>query len=173
MSKEGSLKATVVVDFGGGEDSSSLIRVELDPDLNVDAEGEFKSVFNEGDEIYIAIHKLVPSVTINEILTTTGDIHLVEIDRISLRKEKGIFVYEGAKVELNYVPYSRPNFMWFGPGPNTVSVTGRSVEVSDYPHIGDVSYLIKTDIYRYTPVSSLNFIDDQYLVGLVIKGEKL
>ena len=44
--------ATIVVEFGTGADSSAFVAVELDDHLNKDADGETKTQFNPGDQVW-------------------------------------------------------------------------------------------------------------------------
>ena len=50
------MKETSVLNFTVSSGSSDIGLVEIDPILNVDSEGNAKSSFSEGEEIYIAVH---------------------------------------------------------------------------------------------------------------------
>lgn len=165
------VKATVVIDFGAGIDTSSLLRVELDNYLNVDENGDEKTSFAAGDEVFVAVHKLDSRASVVKIEATSGWIYLVQTGAVRTRSDNGLLFYEGNSVELGYVPDSNPSFSWFGPPPSSINVNGRSVTVTDMPKIGNATYNILADIYRYVPPASITFIEDQFLVGIGITGE--
>ena len=47
-----SVQSTIVVEFGDGADSSGFVAMELDETLNLDSDGNVKTSFAPGNEVW-------------------------------------------------------------------------------------------------------------------------
>lgn len=163
-------KTTFVVAFGEGADTGSNVVVELEPSLNLDSDGNVKSSFSPGDEVYFTIH-YPPNLRVGDVSTTSGG--ALFISRGEFRREQGgvLFVTPDDDVMLQHTPSSPLTFFWFGKV-GQLSISGAAVKATNAPCIGDVSYMMLADLYRFSPPPEMVMNPEgQFQVGIVITME--
>ena len=163
-------KTTFVVEFGEGASSDSGVVVELEPSLNVDASGREKTSFAPGDEVFFTVH--YPSnLRIGAVKVTSGDASFFgrrEFDR----SQTGLFfVTADDPISLPHTPSSPLSFFWYG-REGQLKVSNREIRALNAPCVGDVSYKIMADLYRYVPPAEMTVnADGQFISGVVIVME--
>ena len=160
-------KTTFVVSFGEGAASDSGVVVELEPSLNVDEEGNEKSSFAPGDEVYFTVH-YPTTLRVKAVEVTSGDVHFISRSEFDRELSGAFFVDVETAVSLPHIPASPLTFFWYGKV-GQLSVTGRDIKAVNPPCIGDISYKMLADLFRYVPPADMAMNNDgQYLSGVVI-----
>ena len=105
------MKETSVLNFSSSSSSSDIGLVEIDPILNIDPEGNTKSSFNEGEEIYLAVHYDPDKYSVSSFLTTTGSLIYVGRQKTT-RKMESLFFQENTSTILYNRQYKRYYLVW-------------------------------------------------------------
>ena len=142
------MKATVVVQFGQGANSSALVLVELDGELNRTADDQEKTQFFPGDRPVWLVHHDA-TVRIGSVACSSGMIQaLGQVTRT--RTQQMPFPAREA-IDLPYVPAGGVSVQWYGNNGGLVQA-GRSVRATGtVPAIGEVSYPVRFSQYRLIP----------------------
>ena len=141
--------ATIVVEFGTGADSSAFVAVELDDRLNVDAEGEVKTQFNPGDQVWFWVQH-DPSLRIDRVRATSGMV--VSAGSASRTRDQQCTWTGEASVELSHIPAGSPTLTWYGNVGTGLSRDGRKLRVAgNTPCTADAVVPINVHLYRYVP----------------------
>lgn len=163
-------KTTFVVSFGEGVSQDSGVVVELEPSMNVGEDGAEKTSFAPGDEVYFTVH-YPASLRVGSVATTSGEAYKVGRGEFN-REQAGIFFVDpDTSVSLQHTPSSPLTFFWFGKV-GQLDINGREMKAVNAPCVGDVSYKIVADLYRYVPpaIMPLN-TDNRFISGVVINME--
>jgi len=160
--------ASIVIKFGESVDGAgSPAVIELDGELNVDAEGNVKTTFQAGDEPRILLHFDTDLYFIENIKLSSGMVVPMG-DVVRGRSGSFDFVDQDAKANLPYIPAGGVAWQWFGNIPvlsrnkNAVSVSGGSL-----PATGDVTYDVKFKSYKLFPPTITLGVDEVYRILIV------
>ena len=165
------MKETSVLNFTVSSGSSDIGLVEIDPILNVDSEGNAKSSFSEGEEIYIAVHFDPDKYVLSNFFTTTGSLLYVGKQR-TYRKIESLFFQESTST-ISYIIDGIKEITWYGPT-ESVSYSYNVLTSSLTPVLIDISIYTFVEIFKYIPS---DFVDltkfDSFPVGIVFNLESL
>lgn len=156
---------TLVVDFGAGADSSAFVAMEFDEPLNLDDDGNAKTSFDPGDEVWFWIQH-AETLRIDRVVATSGMVVDCGIVRRSRDQE---LTFTGVdSVELSHIPAGNPSLTWYGNEGNGLTRTGRSVSVSgNTPCTCDAVIPIDVHLYRFVPPVLALGADETYRVVIV------
>ena len=162
---------TIVVKFGESVSAAdqALFVVELDNELNVDSEGEVKSQFFPGDEIFFLMHYDHSKMVVKAIKNTDGAVVVMgEVGRS--KTEEMLFEASDAPVELQHTPSSGPSAKWYG---RTSALTrdGRSVTAASTPCLGDITYSYTATSAKLIPPALTLAADEEFPIAIVIYVE--
>ena len=163
------MKETIVLSFDSST-SSDIGVLEVDPNLNVDSDGNVKSSFSPGDKIYLSVHFDEDKYTISNFISSTGDIQLIgrQAGKRTLEQQ---FLQE-TTTDLQYIIYELINTVWYGPQ-GVISYSYNKVTSSIIPCVVDLNFYIVSYIYVYTPDSYVNLEDkDSFPVGIIFNLEE-
>lgn len=165
-----SVGATIVVEFGQGADSSAFVAVELDDTLNVDGEGEAKSQFGPGDEVWFWLQHDV-SLRVGRIACTSG---MVVDCGLARRQREQELTWTGEEaVELSHIPAAAPVLTWHGNVGTGLSRDGRSMRITgNLPCTADAVIPIDVHLYRFVPPALSLAAGRTYRVVVVIHMEE-
>jgi len=140
---------TLVVEFGDGADASEFVAFEFDETLNLDADGNAKTSYSPGDEVWFWLQHDV-TLRLDRIAATSGMVVSCGTVRRS-REQELIFTGEDA-ITLSHVPSGNPTFTWYGNVGSGISRSGRSVSVSGKtPCVCDAVIPIEVRLFRFIP----------------------
>lgn len=156
---------TIVVSFGEAVSSDALFVVELDDTLNMDGEGNVKTSFFPGDNVYFLMH-YDANLAIKSIETTSG---MVDRQGSVVRQNLMEIFFQSTDDEhdLPHNPSSHPTGTFDG-RQSVLTRKGRKVKAVSTPCIGDISYSYVADLAMYIPPAITLEEDEQYMVGIVI-----
>lgn len=141
--------ATIVVEFGQGADSSAFVAVELDDHLNRDADGEVKSAWQPGDQVWWWVQH-DPSLRIDRVRCTSGMV--VSGGTVSRSRDQQLTWTGDEAVELSHIPSGSPTLKWYGNVGTGLSRDGRRMSVTGgLPCTADAIVPISVHLYRYVP----------------------
>lgn len=162
--------ATIVVQFGEGADSAAFVVVELDETLNLDTEGEAKSQFTPGDEVWWWLQH-DPTLRIGLIECTSGMV--VKCGPARRQREQELtWTGVDAQVELSHIPASAPALTWYGTIGAQFQVAGRQATVTgNTPCTCDAVIPIEVQLYRFVPPPLTLAGEEKYRVVVVITME--
>ena len=142
--------ATIVVEFGTGADSSAFVAVELDDQLNVDAEGEVKTQFHPGDEVWFWLQWDASALRLDRIRATSGQV--VDCGSASRTRDQQLTWTGDEAVELSHIPAGSPTLRWYGNVGSGLSRDGRKLRVAgNTPCTADATIPISVRLCRYVP----------------------
>lgn len=142
------MKATIVVQFGQGANSSALVVVEMDGELNKDSEGNEKTQFIPGDRPVWLVHH-DSTVRIGSVACSSGMIQA--LGQVMRTRTQQLSFPSREAVDLPYVPAGGVSARWYGNNGN-LTVSGRSVRATGtVPAIGLVSVPVRFWQYRLIP----------------------
>lgn len=162
---------TRVLSFG--EDtagSGTLIVAEIDVDMHLDDEGNAKSSFLPGEEVFALIHH-DPEIKIIRVSDTAGG----DLQRIGLvtrvRTQQMTFTHAEDKEELPHIPNTVPTASWYGRS-SGLALDGRQLQAAGAPCLGEITYSFAAEQYKYRlPVGIEVAVGEQFPVDLVIEYE--
>ena len=144
------MKATIVVQFGQGANSSALVVVELDGELNKDSEGNEKTQFVPGDRPVWLVHH-DSTVRIGSVACSSGMIQ--PLGQVTRTRSQQMQFPAREATDLPHNPSGNPTVRWYGNN-GALSRTGRSVRATGtIPAIGEVGYPVQFHQYRLIPPS--------------------
>jgi hypothetical protein len=159
---------TIVVKFGDDVSSNALFVVELDEEMNRDGQGEVKSQFYPGDQVWLLMH-YDSNLVIKDVRTTSGDI--VRQGTVTRsHTEETLFADADTPVELPHNPYGGLGASWFGRS-SALSVSGRQVTAESTPCIGNVTHSFLAELWMYTPPPLSLVADQEYPAAIVVYVE--
>lgn len=163
-----SVAATVVVQFGTGVDSSALVVVELDGEVNLDLEGKEKTSFAPEDSPFFLVHHDA-ALRVERVTCSSG---MVSGGALVVRSRSQQLQFAGEESQdLPHLPASSPTWQWYGNAPQ-ISRDGRTLTPSGaLPAIGEASYRIKARQYQLTPPPLVLVGDENYPILIVIHME--
>ncbi len=149
------VEATIQIEFGDVDASDSLVVLEFDDVLNVDSEGDPKTSFAPGDDIYFRLQTSL-GVVIEDIVPTDGTVQplgaiareAVEISTFLSREE-----LTPTKIALKYIPFGSIVIEYIGRnGVVTRSQTASSVieyegDIAFTPFLAEFTYTYLPSIY--------------------------
>ena len=142
--------ATIVVEFGTGADSSAFVAVELDDRLNKDANGEVKTSFHPGDEVWFWLQWDAAALRLDRVRATSGQV--VACGTASRTREQQCTWTGDEAVELSHIPAGSPALKWYGNVGSGLSRDGRKLWVTgNTPCTADATVPISVHLYRYVP----------------------
>lgn len=167
-------RATLVIRFGEGADSSAYVAAEWDGLLNADADGNLPTSWLPGDQPWFWVQH-DPSLRVGSIVPTgrSGDVVDCGLTSRNVEKEEVTWTEEGQAIELQRLPDGMPTIAWYGEPGTGLARSIRSLTVAaGIPCTGDASYPYTVHLYRYHPPQlSLSTEQDTYRTVLVITME--
>lgn len=156
---------TLVVEFGAGADSAAFVAMELDETLNLDDEGNEKTGFAAGDEVWFWLQH-ADTLRIDRIASTSGMV--VDCGVVRRSRNQELTFTSTDSVELSHIPANNPSYTWCGNEGAGLARNNRSVSVSgNTPCTCDAVIPIDVHLYRFIP-PPLELADDQtYRVVIV------
>ena len=156
---------TFVTQFGKGADSSAFVVMELDETLNLDADGNEKTTWSPGDEIWFWIQHDA-SLVIDRVVATSGMV--VDCGSARRSRSQALIFTSTDSVELSHIPAKNPTYTWYGNQGSGLSRNGRSVSVSgNTPCTCDVEIPIDVHLYRFVPPDLELGSEETYRVAIV------
>lgn len=142
------VEATTLVEFGDVDPASVLVVLELDNILNVDSEGNNKTSFAPGDDIFFRL-QVSSGVVIEDIIPTDGTVqNLGAVSRSS--EETTVFLSREAdnptKKTLSYIPNGSISITYIGRSGSVsrAQKTNLSVEytgdINSVPFLAEFTY---------------------------------
>jgi hypothetical protein len=167
--------ATCRVTFGESSESDAYAVLELDETLNLDADGEPKATFAEGDTIWFLMH-VQPGWVPSLAYQTDGQVSYVgQVTR--LRTQKGVvWSPENLSIDLTYYPVGEVAVDWQGNEIDLLPPLGRTLKALLDPlnvmARADLTYTVSFDLYRFDPPAGLVLAEDQdYQIDAMITLE--
>ena len=162
------MKATVVVQFGQGANSSALVLVELDGELNRTADDQEKTQFFPGDRPVWLVHHDA-TVRIGSVACSSGMIQ--PLGQVTRTRTQQMQFPAGEAMDLPYVPAGAVSVQWYGNNGGLVQ-TGRSVRATgSVPAIGEVSVPVRFSQYRLIPPALSLAGEETWPVLIVVEME--
>ena len=163
------MKETTVLTFDSSS-SSDIGVLEIDPNLNVDSDGNVKSSFQPKEKIYLSLHFDENKYVVNSFISSTGDIQLVgkQAGKRSIEQQ---FLQE-ATTDLQYIVYELINTVWYGPQ-GVISYSYNKITSTIVPCIVDLNFYIVSYIYVYIPDEYVNLENkDSFPVNIISNLEE-
>jgi hypothetical protein len=161
--------ATVVVEFGTGADSSALVVVELDDEMNKNSKGEEITTFEPGMLAYFLVHYDTSLLYIGSVKSSSGGVTGGSLVSRS-RKQQLSFTQVDEGQDLPHIPSGSVSYEWYGNAPS-VTANGRNLKADFVPAICDATYSIGAKQYCLIPPEMSLVGDEQYPVLIVITME--
>lgn len=159
------------------DDVNGDIIMELDDELNLDANGEKGNTsFSPGDTVYFRIQNNSSSLTVGKILSTDGSIYEHAIAKSRSMQDQYLWTDDNTENELSYRPSSALEVISYG---NIATVVRAGIfkiiapltKGDKSPALTDITYDSKFDIYKLiTPEIELES-DETYEVVIVLYTE--
>lgn len=168
------MAVSLVVEFGQGVDEDSALAVaELDGTRNVDSEGNERSQFLPGDEVYFLVHH-DNSVYIDRVTPTDGMV--VAMDSDTQEREQQLLFVNDEQQQLTYLPGGALVHDWMPGGANRDVGFTRvnrqvSVAASSAPCIENLTYPVNFQLYRLIPPALNLSSGETYSIAVVIYME--
>lgn len=162
------MAVSLVVEFGTGVDADSTAGVaELDPVRNVDSEGNQRSQFVPGDEVYFLVHH-DSSVYIDRVASTDGMV--VAMGPETQDREQQLLFTNDEQQQLTYVPGGALVHDWMGRVGNGFTRTDRQVQVTaaDVPCIENLTYPVNFQLFRLVPPALNLAAGETYSIAVVV-----
>lgn len=161
------MEATIVVQFGQDASSQALVKIELDEQMNVDADGNEKTSFQPGDTPYFLVHH-DSTLRVQKVECSSGMVQSFgTVGRA--RTQRAQWVNTDA-VELEY-EVSDPSFEWFG-NDAIPTVVGRSMTPTGaVPAICDISMMVSFEQFKLIPPELTLSEGDDWPVLVVVTME--
>jgi len=164
-----SVQSTIVVEFGDGADSSGFVALELDETINLDSDGNVKTSFDPGDEVWFWLQH-ADTLRVGSVAATSGMVVACGIARRS-REQELTFAGDGSQT-LSHIPARNPEYTWYGNVGSGMSRDGRTLTVAgNIPCTCDAVIPIDVHLYRFIP-PPLELADEAtYRVVIVVTME--
>ncbi len=166
------VESTIVVEFGEGVDSSELVVVELDGEVNLDADGKEKTSFSPDDTPGFIVHYDETKLRIDRVECSDGSVSSGSLVTRS-RVRQLSFTNTDDSQELAHIPDGEVVFEEHGNNPAIV-VDARKVKAAgQVPAIGKATYDIRCRAYRLTPPDLELEGDQTYPILVVVYMEAI
>lgn len=144
------VESTIVVEFGEGVDNSELVVVELDGEVNLDADGNEKTSFSPDDSPGFIVHYDETKLRIDRVECSDGSVSSGSlVSRIRTRQLQ--FTNTDDSQQLSHIPDGEVELEEYGNNPAIVQ-DGRKIRAAGLvPSIGKATYDIRCRAYRLTP----------------------
>ncbi len=168
-------KATTVLEYGDAASRDAFVVAGLDAVLNADAEGNARSSFAPGEEIYLFVHH-DGTVRVNKIIPSLPGTITPLGGAVRKATEQHVFKgYPDNANDLGYIAAGLPSAVWYGRS-SVLGVSGSKVKANPGYCIGDLTYNYLVELYRYTPGSAPQVAEDEtfplrFFVNLESKNE--
>ena len=162
--------STLVVAYGDDvAEADQTAVVELDGTLNLDSDGETKTQFAPGDEVYFLVHHDADLV-IDKVVPTDGTV--VAMGAVSRSREADLLFVDEDAVSLSYLPAGSLSVDWQGREGSGLSRDEQSVTITDgWPALAHVAYGVDFYLYKLIPPTLELGEDESYTVHAVIYME--
>lgn len=162
-------EAAIVVRFGEGVDSSSLVVVELDEVMNVNAAGEVRSTFPPGVDAWFLVH-LEPGLMVGPVASSGGTVQ--KLGKVDRDREQDIdFGVVGDTATLSHIPIDGVEITWEGRD-GMVERIGRQLTAVAAPAIGVCRYRMRATQCRFIPPPLDLAADQSHRVRIEITIER-
>lgn len=167
--------ATCRVTFGETSGTDSFSVLELDETLNLNADGEPKTTFGEGETIWFLLH-LPPGVSPGLAYQTDGQVSYVgQVTRQRIQ-EGVVWTPEDLSIDLTYYPAGEVTVDWQGNEIDLSPLSGRTLASSVDPLTvmgrATLTYAVNFFLYRFDPPAGMILTEDQdYQIDAMITLE--
>lgn len=167
--------ATCRVTFGETSGTDSFAVLELDDTLNLDAAGEPKTTFAEGETIWFLLH-VPPDVTPGLAYQTDGQVSYAGPVTRQRTQEGVVWTPEDLSIDLTYYPAGEISIDWQGNEIALAPLSGRSLASSADPLTvmarATLTYSVNFYLYRFDPPAGMVLTEDQdYQIDAMITLE--
>jgi hypothetical protein len=162
------MSATVVVQFGRGADSTALVKVELDGEVNRDAEGNEQTSFIPGDQPVFLVHHDA-SLVIGSVACSSGLIQ--DLGQVSRSRSQRIEWPDLSAQELEYLPSATPAFVWYGNDATPALVDRTLTPTGMVPAVCDVALTAAFRQFRLLPPPLTLAAETDYPILIVVTLE--
>lgn len=160
-----SFDATIVVRFGDQASDDAFAVVELDDTRNLDSEGDVKTTFLPGDEVFFRVH--LYEADIQRITKTSGVVTDYGDDTFDV-EDSIQFIELDSEETLNYYPIGNVSYDWYKNNDGIIQKSGRKLTNKfDGPCIGEMTYKFSARVFKYTP-PSLNLDPGEEFKALIV-----
>jgi len=157
---------TLVAQFGSSADSSAFVAKDLDETLNLDGEGNVKTSWVDGDEVWFWVQHDA-SLVIDRVEPTSGMV--VDCGQARRSRTQELTFKTADTVELSHIPAKNPTYTWYGNKGAGLTRNGRAVSVSgNLPCTCDAEIPIDVHLYRFIPPKLDLGSGETYRVVIVI-----
>jgi len=144
---------TAIASFGDQASGSALIVAEIDSQVHQDADGNVKSVFLPGDEVFFLLHYDASVAIVRVLATDGGDVQRIgQVTRSNTLEST--FQHPADLVDLPHRPNGQPDVKWFGRS-GSLLLSGRSLRTDAAPCLGEISYNFTAMQYRHRLVNGI------------------
>lgn len=168
--------ATCRVTFGNeGSGDNQFYVIELDDTLNLDAEGQPKTVFAEGETIWFLLH-LQPGWVPSRSYQTDGQVSYAGQVVRERFQEGVVWTPEDLANDLTYYPAGDIGVDWQGNVIALAPVSGRTLaavaDPLDTMARADLTYAVNFHLYRFDPPADLDLDEgEDYMIDAMITLE--
>ena len=164
---------TTVISFGGSSDSGSgAISAEIDGAMHLDAEGNERSQFLPGEEVYFLLHYDPAKVRVIRLRATdNGDVQ--RIGQVSREREEQItFLHPADLHSLGYQPEGGLLTKWYGRSSN-IYLQGGQYHADLAPCLGDIKYSVRFEQYLHKPATVQIPDGEEFPTDIIIEYEEI
>ena len=156
--------ATCRVTFGETSSTDSFSVLELDDILNLDADGEPKTTFAEGETIWFLLH-VQPGTSPGLAYQTDGQVSYAGPVTRQRTQEGVVWTPEDLSIDLTYYPAGAVEVDWQGNEIALAPLAGRTLSSSADPLTvmarATLTYAVNFFLYRFDPPAGLTLTEDQ------------
>jgi len=167
--------ATCRVTFGDVSGADAYAVLELDETLNLDADGEPKTTFAEGETIWFLLH-VQPGWVPSLAYQTDGQVSYVGQVTRRRTQEGVLWTPENLSIDLTYYPVGEVAVDWQGNEIDLSPLSGRILSALLDPlnvmARANLTYAVNFNLYRFDPPAGLVLTEDQdYQIDAMITLE--
>lgn len=156
--------ATCRVTFGQTSGTDSFSVLELDDTLNLDAAGEPKTTFAEGETIWFLLH-VQPGISPGLAYQTDGQVSYVGPVTRQRTQEGVVWTPEDLSIDLAYYPAGEVSIAWRGNEIALTPLAGRTLaSIADPLTVmarANLTYAVNFFLYRFDPPAGMVLAEDQ------------
>jgi hypothetical protein len=165
-------QATIIASFGEEAAAENYhVVIELDDQLNKDSDGDVKTTFNPGNEVYFLVQH-DSRVRINSIKSSKGQVQA--LGSVTRTRTKNIlFAEAGEEQQFGYLGSS--SVEWLGNTAGIVDYDGINLRAvgGNFPAMGRVSKSTTFSSYKLVADVPTLSEDEDYPIGVVVYMEAL